>query len=131
MHELLKYYFIFCFFIGSAPNKTDWLIASSVAKARSRQTFLEIGLLSLPSIAAFSYIFLRPLWGYPFSIIAFSLAFLAGVLVSLLSWRYYKSHQNSQKHSKIVPTSLELYNNKRIHVGEITPRSKPAWHEEQ
>ena len=129
--ELLKYYFSFCFFIGSAPNRTDRLIVSSVTKTRSRQTLLEISLLSLPFITAFGYIFLRPLWGHPFSIITFSLTFLAGVLVSLLSWRYYKSYRNSQKHSKIVPTSLELVNNKLVLVYEPNPRSKPVWPEEQ
>jgi len=130
MHELLKYYFIFCFFIGLAPSKTDWLIVSSVAKTRPRQSFIELSLLSLPVFTAFGYLFLRSIWGHPFSIISFSLAVFAGVLVSLLSWRNFLSHRNSQKQFKIVLPSLKPNNNKRILTTENIPRSKQLRSEE-
>ncbi|MDO8056175.1 MAG: metalloprotease family protein [Candidatus Hermodarchaeota archaeon] len=131
MHELLKYYFIFCFFIGLAPSKTDWLMVSSVVKTDPRQAFFELSLLSLPVITTFCYLLLRPIWNLPFSIFSFCLAFFTGVLVSLLTWRYYKSHRNSQKYTKIIPASLEPYNNKLILTHGTIPGFKPTWPEEQ
>jgi hypothetical protein len=130
MHELLKCYLSFCFFIGLAPNKTDWLIVSSVAKAHPRQAFVELSLLSFPVFVAFGYLFLRSIWGHPFSIVSFSLAFLTGILVSLLSWRYFISRRNSQKQLKIIPHSQKPYGNKPIPTHEDSSRSKPIWSEE-
>ena len=127
MHELIKYYFIFCFFIGLAPTKTDWLIVSSAVKAHPRQTIVELNLLSLPVITAFGYLLLRSIWSLPFSIISFSLALFIGGFVSLLTWRYYKFHRNSQKHSKIISAPLQPYNNNRLPTQENIPGFKPIW----
>ena len=129
MHELIKYYFIFCFFIGLAPNKTDWLLVSSVVKAHPRQAFVEFILLFLPIITAVCYLLLCSIWNLSFSIISFSLAFFIGSLVSLLTWRYYKSHRNLKKHSKIMPPPLQPYNNKRILTHENISGFKPTWFE--
>ncbi len=95
MHEILKYYFAFCFFIGLAPSKADIKLVTSVAKERPNQTILELGLLSIPLFTALTYLFLRTLWALPFSIWLFSGAVLAGALLALLFWQVFKPHRNS------------------------------------
>ena len=95
MHEILKYYFAFCFFIGLAPSKADIKLVTSVAKERPNQTILELGLLSIPLLTGLIYLFFRPLWALPFSIWLFSGAVLAGALLALLFWQVFKPHRNS------------------------------------
>ncbi|MFX0169905.1 MAG: hypothetical protein ACFE89_11195 [Candidatus Hodarchaeota archaeon] len=95
MHEILKCYFVFCFFIGLAPSKTDLQIVSSIVKDHPRQTLLELSLISLPFFATIGYLFIRSLWLLPFSLLVFSGVFLVGVLVSFLLWRLLKQYRNS------------------------------------
>lgn len=95
MHEILKYYFAYCFFIGLAPSKADIKLVTSVAKERPNQTLLELGLLSLPLFTGFTYLILRPLSAFPFSIWLFIGAVLVGALLALLCWHVFKPHRNS------------------------------------
>ena len=101
MHQGLALYFAFCFFIGLAPSRADIQLVVSVARNRPRQTFLEIGLLTLPLIAGFLYLTYCDLNALAFSFWIFSGAILGGCFLALLLWQVIKPHRNSKNQTKI------------------------------
>jgi hypothetical protein len=94
MHEILKLYFAYCFFIGLSPSKADLNVLSSIARRMPGQTLMELGLIFLPLLFVFGYLLFCTIASSPFSLWLFVVTFAMGSLVAYLLWREYQPHRN-------------------------------------
>lgn len=94
MHELLKWYFAFCFFIGLPPSRTDYHLVVSPARQRPSQALLGLGLLCFPFLSAGGYLVLCSLFAIPFSLFFFGMSLVGGTLLAYLLWRKTYPYQN-------------------------------------
>lgn len=93
MHQGLALYFAFCFFIGLSPSRTDVQLIVSVAQEHPGQTILEIGLLTIPVIAAIGYLRFCSVASLPFSFGVFIGIILVGAIFTLLLWQLLNPHR--------------------------------------
>lgn len=91
IHQVLGLYFAFCFFIGLSPSRADVKLVMSVAKNRPRQTFLELGLLSIPLITGYFYLTYCWISNSSFSFWIFGCVILCGIIIAFLLWYGFKS----------------------------------------
>lgn len=94
MNEILKLYFAYCFFVGLSPSKADLSILSGIARRMPGQTLLELGLILLPVLFVFGYILVCNIFGSPFSLWLFVVAFAIGSIASYLLWQEFRPHRN-------------------------------------
>jgi hypothetical protein len=90
IHQSLALYFAFCFFIGLSPSKADVKLVISVAKNRPGQTFLEMGLHTVPLITGSFYLAYCWIGNMTFSFWIFGGVILSGILIALLLWHRLK-----------------------------------------
>ncbi len=93
MHHGLALYLAFCFFIGLSPSRADVQLIVSVAQERPGQTLLEIGLLTIPVIAAIGYLRFCSAASLPFSFGVFIGLILVGAIFALLLWQLLSPHR--------------------------------------
>jgi hypothetical protein len=104
MHQGLALYFAFCFFIGLSPSRADVRLIVSVAQKRPSQTVLEIGLLTIPVIAAIGYLRFCSVASLQFSFGIFIGIILVGAIFALLLWQLLSPHRKVRVIKEQEPT---------------------------